>query len=146
MSEELYEDLIIDHYHHPRCHGCPEDCSASCRMRNPLCGDLVRLGLTIKDGSISAIGFEGHGCSISQASASMMSELCNNKSMAEIEHLRATFQKMLSGEATEKELEELGDVALLAGVRKVSARVRCAALAWEALEQCLTQMRKDVSQ
>lgn len=137
MLDELYQELILDHYKNPRCLGCL-DCPGACvMMNNPLCGDKVRLSIKVHDSKLSDIAFEGQGCSISQASASMMSELCKGKSVSEVRGLREKFKSMMQGKLSASACPELGDVGCLEGVSKIQARVRCAMLAWEALERCL---------
>jgi nitrogen fixation NifU-like protein len=140
--DDLYQEVILDHYKNPRCHGCLSHPSAACSLFNPLCGDQIQLTVKVGKGSVGEIGFSGHGCSISQASASMMAEICQGKGVAEIETLMAQFRSVMRGEMTPEEAEKLGDAVALEGVRKFSARVKCAMLAWEALEKCLEDARK----
>jgi len=139
--DDLYQEVILDHYKNPRCHGCLAGPSASCSLFNPLCGDQIQLTVKISKGSVGEIGFAGHGCSISQASASMMAEICQGKGVKEIEALTAQFRSVMRGEMAPEEAEKLGDAVALEGVRKFSARVKCAMLAWEALEKCLADAR-----
>ncbi|MBN8549534.1 MAG: SUF system NifU family Fe-S cluster assembly protein [Deltaproteobacteria bacterium] len=139
--DELYQELLLDHFKHPRCQGVLINPSAKSALRNPLCGDEVQLALTVKDGKISEIAFAGHGCSISQASASMMSDFLKGKSVAEAQTALASFRSLMKGEEG-VDTDSLGDAAALAGVRKFSARIRCALLAWEALDACLAQSDK----
>jgi nitrogen fixation NifU-like protein len=139
--EELYQDLLLDHFKHPRCRGTLINPDAVSALRNPLCGDEVKLSLAFKDGTISDIAFSGHGCSISQASASMMSELVKGMSVQSADEALASFRSLMQGKDDEVKAE-LGDVSALAGVRKFSARIRCALLAWEALEICLKHALK----
>lgn len=155
--DALYQEVILDHYKKPRCHGCLKSPDAQATLHNPLCGDRVQLTVAIKDGRISEMGFSGHGCSISQASASMMSELCVGKTLDEIKKLAEDFRKMMRGELgidstnqaeevqelvagpKRRTAESLGDAVALEGVRRFSARVKCALLAWEALEKCVSK-------
>ncbi|MBX7137130.1 MAG: SUF system NifU family Fe-S cluster assembly protein [Oligoflexia bacterium] len=137
-TDALYQEVILDHYKHPRCKGCLSTPSDSFVLYNPLCGDQVELSLTAQDDRVSEIAFNGHGCSISQASASIMSNLCRNHSFAEVREIVESFRAMMRGEVEPAALQDkLGDAVALEGVRKFSARVRCAMLAWEALEKCL---------
>lgn len=142
--DELYQEVILDHFKRPRCHGCLENHSAQTSLYNPLCGDQVELTIGVKDGRIVEIGFSGHGCSISQASASMMSEACKGKLVTEVESVVGKFRSMMRGEKPSADVAEIGDAVALEGVRKYSARVKCAMLAWEALEKCVDQACKDV--
>lgn len=135
--DELYQDLIIDHHRHPRCPGPVERPSASETVYNPLCGDQINLALRTEGDTICAIGCAGHGCAISQASGSMMAELCQGRTVAEVAGLVGKFRAMMKGELPESEAAGLADAASLAGVRRFPARTRCALLAWEALDLCL---------
>jgi nitrogen fixation NifU-like protein len=144
--DELYQDLLLDHFKHPRNFGVlKQACCAqvNCTVHNPLCGDQVHLSLAPGENGQQVIGelaFAGHGCSISQASASMMTELCKGKTVSEARHLLAVFRDMLSGKRSAADCPELGDALALEGVRKFSARVKFAHLAWEALDQCLSKL------
>ncbi len=135
--DELYQEVILDHFKRPRCKGCLQQSSCNFTLYNPLCGDQVDLSLRTSGDRVEDIAHDGHGCSISQASASMMSHLCKGKSVQEAQDLCATFRALMRGEKSEDEAASLGDAVALAGVRKFSARVKCAMLAWEALEKCL---------
>lgn len=139
--DELYQELLLDHFKHPRCCGVVPQPDAASALRNPLCGDEVKLSLSIKNGVVSEIAFSGHGCSISQASASMMSDLVKGKTVAAVRQAIRSFQSLMQGN-DQLDISTLGDAAALAGVRKFSARIRCALLAWEALENCLGQLEK----
>ena len=140
--DELYQDIIVDHFQNPRCVGCLEDLDASCKLFNPLCGDQINLCIKIDDDKISKIVFQGKGCSISQAAASMMCELLEGKTIQEAEELFNLYQKMLKSEMAEDELNKLGDLVSLSGVRKFSARIKCAMLAWEAVERALNDVKQ----
>lgn len=139
--DELYQELLLDHFKHPRCSGTLAKPDASSALRNPLCGDEVKLTLAVDAGKITEIKFTGHGCSISQASASMMSELLKDQTVASARQALSAFQGLMQGNDN-LDIGILGDAAALAGVRKFSARIRCALLAWEALENCLKQVKK----
>lgn len=139
--EELYQELILDHSKHPRCTGCIQNATCCHSMQNPLCGDKVELFVEIggndREQRVENIAFLGKGCSISQASASMMTSLCKGKPISEVSKLCAKFRSMMSGELKSDEVPELGDAAALKGVRKFTARIRCALLAWEVLNRCI---------
>ena len=137
MLDDLYQELILDHHRNPRCHGTIDAPDVAASLFNPLCGDEVVLHLRLNDGVVEDIRFSGHGCSISQASASMMGELCKGKTLAEVQALCSLFLQMMLGKRQGSELDELGDAVALEGVQKFPARIRCAMLAWEALEQGL---------
>ena len=139
---ELYQEVILDHFKKPRCYGCLLNPDADVLVNNPLCGDKIQLTLKwSEDGHVRDVGFRGSGCSISQASCSIMSELCCGKTVKELEDLAEIFKGMMRGELTEAEMIQLGDGVALVGVRQFSARVRCAMLAWDALDSCLKGYR-----
>lgn len=136
--DELYQDLILDHFKHPRCQGCLSHPDASAQVVNPLCGDQITLEITSTDNKVTDIRFSGKGCSISQASASMMSETCRGRTVPEIKELIAKFSGFMRGERNVQELESAGgDLLALQGVRKFTARIKCALLAWDAMGKCL---------
>lgn len=135
---DIYQEVILDHYKNPRCKGCVHNCSSSCALFNPLCGDQVDVSVLVKDDVIEEVAFTGHGCSISQSAASMMTELCKGKKTSEAGELCGLFKDMMRGEKSGDDLAELGDAVALEGVRRFSARVKCAMLAWEAMEKCIT--------
>jgi nitrogen fixation protein NifU and related proteins len=139
--DELYQEVILDHYKHPRCQGCLSQPDSSCALFNPLCGDQIDLCVNINSERLCEIGFCGHGCSISQASASMMSDLCKGKSIEDLEKLTNLFKALMRGQKSADDAQELGDAVALEGVRKFSARIKCAMLAWEALEKCVAQLK-----
>lgn len=152
--EELYQEVILDHYKNPRGKRVLGTPSAACSLFNPLCGDQVAVSVAVEEALGCAdcserlydIGFEGHGCSISQAAASIMTELCKGKSVEEVEKMVGLFRQMMRGEKSGEEVkDELGDAIALEGVRKFSARVKCAMLAWEALEKCLAEVKRGAS-
>lgn len=138
--DELYQELLLDHFKHPRCRGTVQEPDATSSLRNPLCGDQIELSLKVREGVITDVAFQGHGCSISQASASLMAEYLKNKSVADAQRALQQFQSLMGGQV-DVTTEELGDINALAGVRKFSARIRCALLAWEALENCLKTLK-----
>lgn len=132
--DELYQEIILDHYRRPRHRdGCP-GCALSVHQDNPLCGDEITLGLDVADGTIVRVGYEGQGCSISTASASMMAEMVEGKSVAKARELFETVRRMMHGEAPGA---DLGDLMALEGVARFPVRVKCALLAWTALNEAL---------
>jgi nitrogen fixation protein NifU and related proteins len=136
----LYQELILDHYRRPRNKGELEGATTSVTMKNPLCGDEVALHVLLEGDKVSDLKFSGRGCSISQASASMMTQLVKGKSAEEIKELRETFRDMVMGvtDANDQSVEKnLGSLRALSGVSRFPARVKCALLAWNALETAL---------
>lgn len=129
MLEELYQEIILDHYRKPRNKGKAEPSDLSAREYNPLCGDEIEVTARLADGKIAEIKFDGHGCSISQASASIMTQKLAGKTLAEAEALIANFQRMMRGEIPFGG-KEMGELKALEGVLKFPVRVKCATLAW----------------
>ena len=136
--DDLYRDIIIDHYRHPRHRGSLAAPTASHEGLNPLCGDGVTVELVVKDGRIDDVAYIGSGCSISQSSASMMTEAIEGKSVDEASALSAAFTSMMRG-SDDVDTETLGDLEALSGVRKFPVRVKCATLAWHTLNEALGQ-------
>jgi nitrogen fixation NifU-like protein len=136
--EELYQDVILDHYRRPRNYGELPDADFHIHGDNPMCGDEITLHVKFgADDRIEAITFTGAGCSICMASASMLTQKVKHTSRAQAEELMHTFQEMLTAQQDSEPDKRLGDLALLRGVRKFPLRVKCATLAWHALEQAL---------
>lgn len=133
MLDDLYREIILDHYRSPRHKGRIEDPDISARGYNPLCGDDIEITVRLEGGRIEAVAFNGHGCSISQASASMLTEAVAGKQLTEALDLAASVRAMFTGEA-EIDLESLGDLEALQGVNKYPVRIKCATLAWNALQ------------
>jgi nitrogen fixation NifU-like protein len=139
--DELYREIILDHYRSPRNRGSLEQPTATGEGDNPLCGDEVRVDLDIRDGRVFDVRFEANGCSISQASASMMTEAVKGLNLEEVDSLFETFKGMMYS-AGEVDVEALGDLEALQGVRKFPVRVKCATLAWNTLQEALEEFRK----
>ena len=135
--DELYQELLLDHFKHPRGKIAVTSPTCNCAMHNPLCGDNVEVFARVKDSKIEEIGFQGSGCSISQASASMMTEVCKGITVEKAKELSSLFHQMMKEDLSEEKRVPLGDAASLSGVRKFAARIRCALLGWEALDRCL---------
>jgi nitrogen fixation NifU-like protein len=129
--------MILDHYRRPRNKGTLENADASVEMRNPLCGDEITLQVAFAGDGVADLRFSGRGCSISQASASMMTQLVKGKSTGEIDALRKRFRELMLGEQSVVSDEQLGSLRALSGVARVPARVKCALLAWNALESVM---------
>lgn len=131
----LFQELILEHYKRPRNKGELVDPDVSIHMKNPTCGDEVHLQLHVKDDVIADAKFVGEGCSISQASISMMTQLVKGKPVAEALELAARFTQMMHGDAEAARDRRMGDLRSLAGVAKFPVRVKCALLGWNALEE-----------
>lgn len=131
--DDLYREVILDHYSRPRNKGTLDPADIKVEGNNPLCGDELSIYVRVKGNKITEVRFHGRGCSISQASASMMTDQIVGKSLEEAQHMVARFKAMMHGEAVGE--DELGDLMALQGVRKFPVRVKCATLAWVALDQ-----------
>ena len=130
--DELYRRVIMDHYKRPRNRGRLDDGAVSVDLNNPTCGDRISLQLAVRDGVIVDSRFEGEGCSISMASASMMTDAIKGKTLEEAVGLAGKFSDMMQGKPVEFEYE---DLEALSGVNKFPARIKCATLAWNALRK-----------
>ncbi|MGH8021680.1 MAG: Fe-S cluster assembly sulfur transfer protein SufU [Opitutaceae bacterium] len=143
--DDLYQEIILDHNRRPRNYGPLADATHQAEGHNPLCGDEVTVFLHLDGDIISNITFDGQGCAISKASASLMTTRLKGRSLDEANRLLEEVRALLTApEETPPDLESLGDLAALAGVRKFAVRVKCATLAWHTLEAALTG-RKQVS-
>jgi nitrogen fixation NifU-like protein len=142
--DDLYREVILDHYSHPRNKGVVEPADVIREGANPLCGDEIRVSLRVRDGAVEDVRFEGKGCSISQASASMMTEQVKGRRVEEAVRLIAAFKAMMHGEPAPDggpAADALGDLEALQGVRKFPVRVKCATLSWITLELALDELR-----
>jgi len=135
----LYQEMILDHYRRPRNKGTLERADASVEVKNPLCGDEIGLQVAFDGDSVSDLRFSGRGCSISQASASMMTQLVKGKSTEEIGAIREQFRDLMLGNPPAADDAQLGSLRALSGVARFPARVKCALLAWNALESALAE-------
>jgi nitrogen fixation protein NifU and related proteins len=133
--DQLYRSVIMDHYKNPRNKGSLENDSVTIDMNNPTCGDRIHLTLKLSDGIVEDAKFDGEGCSISMSSASMMTQIVKGKKLDEALELADIFSKMMLGEEFDTEKYDLGDVEALQGVAKFPARIKCATLAWKAMEK-----------
>ncbi|RLT42681.1 MAG: SUF system NifU family Fe-S cluster assembly protein [Chloroflexi bacterium] len=136
LLDDLYREILLDHYRQPRNHNSLDAPTCSADGSNPLCGDKVRIDVAIECDRIAAISFSGNGCSISQASASMMTEFVKGRTVAEARAGIDAFQQMMVT-AEAPGLDGFDDIEALIGVAKFPARVKCASLAWKTLEQAL---------
>jgi nitrogen fixation protein NifU and related proteins len=136
--EELYQEVILDHSRRPRNFGTLSNADVLVHGDNPACGDEIHLGVHFScDGKLEEIKFSGQGCAISQASASMMTLKLKGKTRAEAAELSRSFHDLVTTDNATTSTQ-LGDLQLLQGVRKFPQRVKCAMLAWRAVEQALT--------
>ena len=142
MLETIYRELILDHYRKPRNKGELADANVRVSMRNPLCGDEVDLMLAVDDERIADARFTGHGCSISQASVSMMTEALKGKSLDEALDLERRFLALMRGEEEPRADRALGDLRSLEGVAKLPVRIKCALLGWNALDEAVKAIRQ----
>jgi len=134
--DDIYKEVILDHYKSPRNKRGMPDAELSCSRNNPLCGDEITVFLREEDGKIAAVSFQGSGCSISQSSASMMTEATLGKTVEEAKALARDFRGMMAGEVDPDE-DEFGDLIALKGVVKYPIRIKCAVLAWDVLQEAL---------
>ena len=142
--EELYQEVILDHSRRPRNFGSIADATVRVHGDNPSCGDEIDLGVKFgPDGSLEEIKFSGHGCAISQASASMMTMKLKGKTPVAAREMLSAFHDLVAGQG-EDGAPILGDLRLLRGVRKFPQRVKCAMLAWRALEEALRHSAGEV--
>jgi len=136
--DDLYRDIIIDHYRHPRHNGHLSAPTACHEGLNPLCGDEVTVEVLVEGDRLADIAYSGSGCSISQSSASMLTEAVAGKSVEDARVLIGDFTAMMRGEDG-VDPEALGDLEALSGVRKFPVRIKCATLAWHTLEEALRE-------
>jgi nitrogen fixation protein NifU and related proteins len=148
MSElnELYQEIILEHSKAPRNYRRPAGTNRSAEGYNPLCGDHFTIFLDMEGDSIRDLGFQGSGCAISKASASMLTQSLKGKTKAEAEQLFEKFHGLVTGEgAISADGSDLGKLAVFSGVSKYPARVKCATLAWHALQSALEGEQKPVT-
>lgn len=142
--ESLYQEVILDHYKNPHHKGLTADKDIQVHHVNPSCGDEITLNLTIRDGEVASISWDGVGCSISQASSSIMSDLVEKKSVDEALAILENFSTLMASKGTESGDEDiLEDAVALAGVSKFPARVKCALLGWMAFKDAALQLQTD---
>jgi nitrogen fixation protein NifU and related proteins len=138
--EELYQEIILDHWKHPRGTGLREPYGAESRQVNPTCGDEVTLRVRLDDSTIADVSYEGLGCSISQASASVLHELLNGRSLAEALSVHEAFTELMGGRGqVEPDEEVLEDAVAFAGVARYPARIKCALLPWMAFKDAVAR-------
>ena len=145
MSElrDLYQEVILEHSRHPRNFRALDSANHKAEGYNPLCGDRFTVYVDVKDGAISDIAFQGAGCAISKASASMMTQTLKGKSESEAESLFTRFHDLVTGHGAST--DELGKLAVFSGVSEFPLRVKCATLAWHTLHAALSGTAEPVS-
>ena len=136
--DQLYREIILDHYRSPRHHEPLADPAVVAEGYNPLCGDELELRLRFENGTVSDVSLTGRGCSISQASGSLLTDAILGKSTEEVRHLTELFTALVTDPEMEPP-EEVGDLEALQGVAKFPVRVKCATLAWHTLQDALEQ-------
>ncbi|HSR69101.1 MAG TPA: SUF system NifU family Fe-S cluster assembly protein [Acidobacteriota bacterium] len=144
MLDELYQEVILDHNKSPRNFGELEGASHRAEGHNPLCGDKVKVYLEIEDGVIADIRFQGAGCAISTASASLMTEALKGKTVEDARQLFGRFHEVVTGKR-EADPDTIGKLAVFQGVQKYPVRVKCASLAWHTLQAALQEKSQPVT-
>ena len=140
VFDDLYRELILEHYRMPRNRRAVENADVDLVQHNPMCGDEVRVTARVFEGRVEEIGFIGQGCSISQASASMMTQAVLGMAIAEAGASAARFRSMIRGEIGAD--DDIGDLVAMQGVSRYPMRVKCAALAWDTLQKGLEGYEK----
>jgi nitrogen fixation protein NifU and related proteins len=140
---DLYQETILDHNKRPRNFKKLENANRSADGYNPLCGDKVKVYLRVEDGRVQDLSFEGSGCAISKASASVMTESLKGKSVEEVESIFKRFRDLVMGKT--EDADDLGKLVVFSGVCEFPARVKCATLAWHALQAALQDSKQAVS-
>ena len=136
---DLFQDIILEHYKRPRNKGALPESTVDLHMNNPTCGDEVHLYLHVDDGVVQDVSFEGEGCSISQSSISMMTQILKGQSVEDGLRVAERFKEMMHGDETASQDKDLRDARALAGVSKFPTRVKCALLGWNAFEEAVKE-------
>ncbi|MGC2167210.1 MAG: SUF system NifU family Fe-S cluster assembly protein [Gallionella sp.] len=135
---QLYQEVILDHNRKPRNYGAIPDANCSAEGHNPLCGDHIKLSVNVKEDTIESIAFEGEGCAICKASASMMTGAVKGKSVSDAEILVEEFRGLATGTLdVENDIHHLGKLKIFSGVKDLPSRVKCAILPWHTLHAAL---------
>jgi nitrogen fixation NifU-like protein len=134
--DDIYKEVILDHYKNPRNKRDLPGAELTCTGNNPLCGDEITVFVHEEGDTVAEVAFQGAGCSISQSSASMMTEAVTGKQVGEVKDLAAGFRGMMAGEV-EADEDGFGDLVALKGVVKYPIRIKCAVLAWDVLQDAL---------
>ena len=141
---DLYQEVIFDHYKRPRNRGALDGATHRAEGHNPLCGDQVTIYLDVDNGVVKDVRFEGAGCAIATASASLMTEALKGRTVAEVDALFRRFRDLVTDDNAQAS-PDLGKLEVLAGVREFPARVKCATLAWHTLNAALRNRHEPVS-
>ena len=141
--QDLYQEVILDHNRRPRNFRTIEHAQKA-EGYNPLCGDRVTIYLRVENGRVADASFQGSGCAISKASASLMTDSVKGKTLQEVDELFARFQRMIT-RASDEPVEDLGKLSVLAGVRQFPVRVKCASLPWHTLRSAASARDEVVS-
>ena len=136
--KQLYQDIILEHGKSPRNFGKCEKYTHEAKGHNPLCGDQITLSLKVVDGVIDDVGFQGSGCAISRASASMMTQSIKGQSVEQAELIFDAFHHMMTEPEDDVDLDTLGDLETLSGVNEYPTRIKCAILAWHTMKAALS--------
>ena len=134
---ELYQEILLEHNSRPRNFRKLEDPTATAEGFNPLCGDKISLYLKVEDGTVTDVGFQGSGCAISRASASMLTQSIKGQTVTRAQEIFSAFHAMLTEPGTEPDYDTLGDLETLAGVIEFPTRIKCAVLAWHTMLSAL---------
>ncbi|MEO6095136.1 MAG: Fe-S cluster assembly sulfur transfer protein SufU [Fibrobacteria bacterium] len=147
-SNELYQQVILDHNKNPRNYRVIPEASYTCEGHNPLCGDHITIYVNVdSEGRIGDLGFQGNGCAISKASASMMTAYLKGKTLEEAKEIFGEFHGMVTGAFDPRSQENhLGKLVLFEGVKEYSSRIKCASLAWHALMGALEKKQSATSE
>ncbi len=142
---ELYQEILLEHNSKPRNFRKLEEATQTAEGYNPLCGDRITLYLSLNDGVIADVAFQGSGCAISRASASMLTQSIKGQSVARAEEIFGAFHQMLTEPGLELDYDVLGDLETLSGVVEFPTRIKCAVLAWHTLRSALEQRGQTVT-
>ena len=134
---DLYQEILLEHNSKPRNFRVIDDANQTSEGYNPLCGDQITLSLKVIDGVIQDVGFQGSGCAISRASASMMTQSIKGQSVEQAENIFGAFHHMITEPEGEIDLDTLGDLETLSGVNEYPTRIKCAILAWHTMKAAL---------
>ena len=142
---ELYQEILLEHNSKPRNFRKLEEATQSAEGYNPLCGDRITLYLSLEDGMIADVAFQGTGCAISRASASMLTQSIKGQSVAKAREIFQAFHQMLTEPGEELDYDVLGDLETLSGVVAFPTRIKCAVLAWHTMQAALDEQGEAVS-
>lgn len=139
--DDLYQEILFDHYKHPRNHGVLERPDVHLDAKNPFCGDEITIDFTLEDGRIQEIRFQGQGCVISQASVSLLTESVKGKTLQEAQEVVDQFSRLIKGEIEELD-PDLEELMAMQGVSAFPTRVKCALLAWNTLKKAIADVQE----